>query len=168
MSLRRPEASAKSTVQDQPSGIYHAERWPVPDTSSDAGGDLVEPPSPAPGDNAAARPGPHPPRDEADGASGGAPAPLASALPPVGARVLAFVAIVVAGACGGLIGWAVTDLQCQGGCTAIAGSGALVGAVIGAGGVAIVAVLVLRAMAEWRTIQHTGDPTAGHRSQRRS
>lgn len=91
-----------------------------------------------------------------------------SALAPVGARVLAFLAIVVAGACGGLIGWAVTDLQCKGGCPALAGSGALIGAVIGAGGVAIVAVLVLRAMGEWRTIQHTGDPTAGRRPRRRS
>ena len=91
-----------------------------------------------------------------------------SALPSSGARILAFVAIVVAGVCGGLIGWSVTDLQCTGNCGTQTGIGALVGAVIGAGGVAIVAVLVLRAMAEWRTIQHTGDPAAGRRPRRPS
>ncbi len=87
-----------------------------------------------------------------------------SALPSTGARLLAFLAIVVGGVCGGVIGWAVTDLQCgperpageeqpvedDDGCDTVAGLGAVVGAVIGAGGVAVVAVLVLRAMAEWR------------------
>jgi len=93
---------------------------------------------------------------------------LASALPPAGARILAFGAIVVAGACGGFIGWAVTDLQCHGNCGAAGGVGALVGAVMAAGGVAVVAILVLRAMGEWRTIQHTGDPTAARRRSRPS
>jgi putative membrane protein len=68
---------------------------------------------------------------------------------------LAFVAILVGGLCGGLIGYSVTDLQCTSGCGgAKAGLGALIGALLAAGGVAVVAVLVLRAMAEWRTIQH--------------
>lgn len=91
---------------------------------------------------------------------------VTSALAPAGARILAFASIIVAGTCGGLIGWAVADLQCHGNCATITGVGALVGAVIGAGGVAVVAVLVLRAMGEWRTIQHTGDPTAGRRTGR--
>jgi hypothetical protein len=83
------------------------------------------------------------------------PPPISSALPPTGARVLAFLAILVGGLCGGLIGYAVTDLQCTDGCSGAAtGLGALVGALVAAGGVAVVAVLVLRAMAEWRTIQH--------------
>src|SRR6478609_6223737 len=86
-----------------------------------------------------------------------------SALPPQGARILAFASIVVAGTCGGLIGWSVADLQCHGDCATITGVGALVGALFGAGGVAVVAVLVLRAMGEWRTIQETGDPTAPRR-----
>jgi hypothetical protein len=86
-----------------------------------------------------------------------------SALPSPTARALAFLAIVLGGVCGGLIGWSVTDLQCgpeerpgaeaqadDDGCGTIAGLGAVAGAVIGAGGVAVVAVLVLRAMAEWR------------------
>lgn len=87
-----------------------------------------------------------------------------TALPPVGARVLAFVAILVGGLCGGLIGWSVIDLQCGAegddpaavearadeDCTAWNGLGGVVGAAAGAGGVAVVSVLVLRAMAEWR------------------
>jgi hypothetical protein len=77
-----------------------------------------------------------------------------SALPSTGARVLAFAAILVAGLCGGLIGYAVIDLQCAGDCTATAGLGGLVGAVLFAVGVGIVSVLALRAMGEWRVIQH--------------
>ena len=78
-----------------------------------------------------------------------------SALPSTTARVLAFVSILVGGLCGGLIGYSVTDLQCESGCGgAKAGLGALIGALLAAGGVAVVAVLVLRAMAEWRTIQN--------------
>ena len=62
-------------------------------------------------------------------------------------------AIVIAGVCGGLIGYAFVDLQCEGDCTVWAGLGGLVGAVFAAVGVAIVAVLTLRAMDEWETIQ---------------
>ena len=54
---------------------------------------------------------------------------------------------------GGLIGFAFTDLQCDDGCSTLAGVGGLIGAVVGAVGVAIVAVLTLRAMDEWNTIQ---------------
>lgn len=61
-------------------------------------------------------------------------------------------AIVVAGLCGGLIGFAVTDLQCDGDCGLLVGLGALLGAVLAAGGVAVVAVLTLRALGEWRAI----------------
>lgn len=77
-----------------------------------------------------------------------------SELPSTGARVLAFAAILLAGLCGGLIGYAVVDLQCEGDCTAASGAGGLVGAVVFAVGVGVVAVLALRAMAEWRVIQH--------------
>jgi hypothetical protein len=78
----------------------------------------------------------------------------ASALPPVVARGLAFVAILIGGACGGVIGAAVVDVQCAGDCSDPAALGGLVGAVLGAAGVAVVAVLALRAMGEWRTIEH--------------
>jgi hypothetical protein len=80
-----------------------------------------------------------------------------SAAPPQAARVLAFVAILVAGVCGGVIGLAVVDLQCTGECTTNKGLGAAVGAVLAAVGVAVVSVLVLRAMGEWRTISHRND-----------
>ncbi|HEY3142380.1 MAG TPA: hypothetical protein VGJ86_14675 [Acidimicrobiales bacterium] len=87
--------------------------------------------------------GPAPPPPDSDYAP--------NALPPVGARVLAFVSILVAGFCGGVIGFAFVDLQCSGDCGTQSGIGALIGAIIGAGGVAVVATLALRAMGEWRS-----------------
>jgi hypothetical protein len=72
-----------------------------------------------------------------------------TALPPKGARVLAFVAILIGGFCGGLIGYAFADLQCADGCATLAGVSGLIGAAIGAVGVGIVSVLALRAMGEW-------------------
>jgi hypothetical protein len=74
-----------------------------------------------------------------------------TALPSTGARVLAFVAILFGGLCGGLIGYAFIDLQCTGDCGLLAGGAGLLGAVVGAVGVGVVAVLALRAMAEWNT-----------------
>jgi len=76
-----------------------------------------------------------------------------TALPSVAARVLGFVAIIAAGAAGAFIGYAFTDLQCHGSCATPDAIGALVGALVGAIGVAVVVVLALRAMGEWRTIQ---------------
>ena len=73
-----------------------------------------------------------------------------SALPPKGARWLAFASILVGGLCGGLIGFAYIDLQCEGDCALWTGLGALIGAVAGAVGLAVVAILTLRAMEEWR------------------
>ncbi len=74
-----------------------------------------------------------------------------TALPSTGARVLAFVAILVGGLCGGLIGYGFTDIQCGGDCPTLAGGTGLLGAVLGAVGVGVVAILALRAMAEWNT-----------------
>ena len=73
-----------------------------------------------------------------------------SALPPSGARWLAFASILIGGLCGGLIGFAYIDLQCDGDCGLWTGLGALIGAVAGAVGLAVVAILTLRAMDEWR------------------
>ena len=70
------------------------------------------------------------------------------------------------GLCGGLIGYSISGLQCDSGCGTRSGVGALIGAILAAGGVAVVAVLVLRAMAEWRVIEHTGDPKAARAAQR--
>lgn len=77
-----------------------------------------------------------------------------TSLPSTGAHVLAFVAILVGGLCGGLIGYGFTDLQCTDDCTGLAGGIGLLGAVLGAAGVGVVAVLALRAMGEWRTVRH--------------
>lgn len=76
-----------------------------------------------------------------------------SALPSGTARVLAFVAILLTGLAGGLIGYALVDVQCDGSCGLPLGMGVLVGSVLFAGGSAIVAVLVLRALGEWREIE---------------
>ena len=106
---------------------------------SDAPDARPDPATPADPD---ARPRPATPADP-DGA--------VSAAPPVLARVAAFASIVIAGACGGLIGYSVMDLNCGvDGCTGLA---SLVGALSALGaavGVAVVAVLTLRAMGEWR------------------
>ena len=83
-----------------------------------------------------------------------------SAIPPVTARVIAFVTILLGGVAGGLIGFALVDLQSDGDATVAKGLGLLAGAVICAGGMAIVAVLALRAMGEWREI--TDREQAGH------
>ena len=86
------------------------------------------------------------------------PTPYApSSLPSTGARILAFLAILVGGASGGLIGYGFTDLQCTGDCGTLSGSMGLLGAVIGAVGVGVVAVLALRAMGEWRTVERRQD-----------
>jgi putative effector of murein hydrolase len=63
---------------------------------------------------------------------------------------VAFAAIVFAGICGSLIGWALADLQYSGKSDAPESLGILVGGVTFALGTAVVAVLALRAMAEWR------------------
>jgi hypothetical protein len=83
-----------------------------------------------------------------------------SAIPPVAARVVAFAVILLGGLAGGLIGYALVDLQCDGDCTIAEGIGLLVGAVACAIGLAIVAILALRAMGEWREISDREQ--AGH------
>ena len=76
-----------------------------------------------------------------------------SALPSVRARILAFAAIAVAGACGGLIGWAFVNLQCQGDCELAKTIGAVSGSLVASIGVAVVAVLGLRARGECKRLQ---------------
>jgi hypothetical protein len=87
--------------------------------------------------------------------SGPPRAPRLSALPSPRARLLAFLAIILAGVAGAAIGYGVVDVSCTKDCTTATGVGAVAGALIAAAGVAVVAVLVLRAMGEWRTIQET-------------
>lgn len=83
-----------------------------------------------------------------------------SALPSVGARVLAFVAILIGGTAGGFIGYAFVDLQVSGDSSIWAGLGALLGAVVAALGTAVVVVLTLRAMGEWSTIRARDEAAA--------
>ena len=86
--------------------------------------------------------------------------PTLSALPSVGVRVAAFAAICLSGLAGALIGYSLVSLQCDGDCAAWSGLGLLIGSLAAAGGMAIVAVLVMRAIGEWREVEdRTG---AGH------
>jgi len=68
-------------------------------------------------------------------------------LPSRTAFLLAFSAVVVAGIFGGIIGFGVADLSADSDATRLVGT--FVGALVGAAGVGVVAVLVLRAMSEW-------------------
>jgi hypothetical protein len=90
-----------------------------------------------------------------------------SALPSPAARAAAFVAILVGGFAGGLIGYTLVELQSEGDRALPLGIGAFVGAVVAAGGMSIVAVLVLRAVGEWRDIEAReasgAVPTTGRR-----
>ena len=76
-----------------------------------------------------------------------------TALPSRRARLVAFIAIVVGGMCGALIGYSFVKLSCHGPCETASGVGALAGALAAAGGIAVVSVLALRAMGEWRRIK---------------
>lgn len=76
-----------------------------------------------------------------------------SALPPPKARVAAFLAILLGGLAGGLIGYTLVKLQCDGTCATQRGLGALLGAIIAALGMSVVAVLVLRAVGEWKELE---------------
>jgi hypothetical protein len=93
-----------------------------------------------------------PARNGSDGASGsgGDGSLVPSGVPSRGAYVLVFLSVVFAGAFGGIIGYGLVDVGCDGDCGLAVIVGLLVGALIGAGGVGVVAVLVLRAMAEWQ------------------
>lgn len=104
------------------------------------------------------------PAGEVEAVGGSSPMPFEAlraprptpATPPAGARWLAFVSITISGLLGGLIGYGTADLMVESSVAAAAGG--LIGALVGAVGVGIVAGLTLRAMGEWRAVQH---PEAG-------
>ncbi len=73
-----------------------------------------------------------------------------SAIPSVGVRLAAFASICLSGFAGALIGYSLIAIQCDGNCAVPKGVGLLVGAVIASAGMAVVAVLVMRALGEWR------------------
>ena len=94
-------------------------------------------------------PSPPEPTDAPTDAPVGREAP--PTMPSRGAFLASFASVVVAGIFGGIIGFGLADLGCTGGdCTSAQLLGTLIGATVAAGGVGIVAVLVLRAMAEWK------------------
>jgi hypothetical protein len=68
-------------------------------------------------------------------------------LPSRTAFLLAFFAVVLAGVLGGIIGFGIADVGSDSDAARLLGT--FVGAMIGATGVGVVSVLVLRAMAEW-------------------
>lgn len=76
-----------------------------------------------------------------------------SALPSQAARLLAFLAIVVGGLAGAVIGYGVVKVQCTGKCATQEAIGAILGALFIGIGVAVIAVLVLRAMGEWNAVK---------------
>lgn len=80
-----------------------------------------------------------------------APLPLRSD-PPVTARWLAFGSILLGGLLGALIGYGVLDLYTES--QNWAAVGALLFGVGGAVGLGVVTSLTLRAMNEWREVQH--------------
>ncbi len=75
-----------------------------------------------------------------------------SAIPSPLARIIAFVTVLLGGVAGALIGYTLVDIQYDGTGTTPLGLGLLIGAIINAGGTAIIAVLVLRATGEWRDL----------------
>lgn len=71
-------------------------------------------------------------------------------MPSTPAMIGAFIAVMLAGAFGATIGYGLVDISARGkdpGFSAVIGM--VIGAVIGAGGVAVVAALVLRTMGDW-------------------
>ena len=70
--------------------------------------------------------------------------------PPRAAFLIAYAAVVLAGLFGGAIGYGLVNVSRGGGTAASRALGALIGAAFAAIGTGVVAVLSLRAMAEWR------------------
>jgi hypothetical protein len=74
------------------------------------------------------------------------------------AYFVAFLAVVVGGLSGAAIGYGLIAIDCEEDCGTAQGVAGLIGGLVGAAGVAVVAVLVLRALAEWRLGGGRRDP----------
>lgn len=74
-----------------------------------------------------------------------------SALPSVLARIVAFMSIFIGAGAGGMIGHTFADLGGFG--STMIGFLTFASMLLGAGGVAVIAVLTLRAFGEWETIR---------------
>lgn len=70
--------------------------------------------------------------------------------PGRGAFLLAYAGVFLAGVLGAVIGYGITDLGTHGDSSTSTAVGAIVGAIVAAVGAGFVAVVALRAMAEWR------------------
>ncbi len=81
-----------------------------------------------------------------------APQPI-RATPPAPARWLAFAAVLLGGLLAGAVGFGIGDVMGGGSSNWTAG-GAFLGALTGAIGVGVVANLTLRAMNEWKAVEH--------------
>ena len=97
-------------------------------------------------------------------------------IPRRGPLLLAFSAVVLCGGLGGLIGYGLVDTSCEENpsllerllesvrgyhastrnCGVARAGGSVVGAVLAAAGAGVIAVLILRAMAEWRVTRPDG------------
>ncbi len=66
---------------------------------------------------------------------------------------LAYAGVVITGFIGAVIGYGWGEIGCTGDCTTQVALSAIIGAVISVVGAGVVAVLALRAMAEWRRPQ---------------
>ncbi len=71
-------------------------------------------------------------------------------MPTRTAFLVSFASVVAAGVFGGIIAYGLVDVGCTGRCQGSKLLAVVIGSVLAAGGVGIVAVLVLRAMGEWR------------------
>ena len=84
--------------------------------------------------------------DGLEGARGNDPK---TALAPVWARVVAFVAVIAIGLAGALVGGRFGDVACTGSCDLVIGASMLTATVVAALGAAAVAVITLRVAGEW-------------------
>jgi hypothetical protein len=71
-------------------------------------------------------------------------------LPSRGAYLLAFGSVLFAGVFGAIIGYGLVNVSNEDASASSKLFGSLIGSIVAAGGVGIVAVLVLRAMSEWK------------------
>jgi len=70
--------------------------------------------------------------------------------PQRSAFLLAYAGVVLTGLVGALIGYGWGEIGCRGDCGSAPAISMIVGGILGATGAGVIAVLVLRAMAEWR------------------
>lgn len=101
---------------------------------------------------------------EQDG-NGGIPQRVPDAPPTLPSRtafLVAFLSILLAGIFGGIIGYGLGDIDSDGGGGLQPLLWAVIGALVAGGGVGIVAILVLRAQAEWRQTPPPPAPPPPH------